>query len=225
MISIPLGMKIRVARQKHGGPITHWFRKSKYSIHPGSIRIWKKKFYWLSSRGVVLEISRRVKRAVFTNEWDLASLEYSQETEGPYCTDLLTLNDIRRLLELERCRGFGNISSSINNELLDIVEQVMRPLALRQTRRPQSDRGKAHRSVSSSSSHHQGTSSYQHDDDDDDDDIETSEPSTLISPYHLILTLLIHSTTKTFSYASPLLSERELSLHDKTNCSTNATNA
>ncbi|GJS80130.1 uncharacterized mitochondrial protein-like protein [Tanacetum coccineum] len=24
----------RVARQKHGGPITHWFRKSKYSIHP-----------------------------------------------------------------------------------------------------------------------------------------------------------------------------------------------
>ncbi|GJR22595.1 hypothetical protein Tco_0971122 [Tanacetum coccineum] len=120
---------------------------------------------------------------------------------------------------------FGNISSSINNELLDIVEQVMRPLALRQTRRPQSDRGKAHRSVSSSSSHHQGTSSYQHDDDDDDDDIETSEPSTLISPYHLILTLLIHSTTKTFSYASPLLSERELSLHDKTNCSTNATNA
>ncbi|GJR50729.1 zf-CCHC domain-containing protein [Tanacetum coccineum] len=34
-------------------------------------------------------------QAVFTNEWDLASLEYSQETEGPYCIDLPTSNDIR----------------------------------------------------------------------------------------------------------------------------------
>ncbi|GJX71858.1 hypothetical protein Tco_0309029 [Tanacetum coccineum] len=36
------------------------------------------------------------------NEWDLASLKYSQETEGPYSTDLPTPDDIRRLLELER---------------------------------------------------------------------------------------------------------------------------
>ncbi|GJZ36530.1 hypothetical protein Tco_0582721, partial [Tanacetum coccineum] len=41
-------------------------------------------------------------QAVFTNEWDLASLEYSQETKGQYCTDLPTLDDIRRLLKLER---------------------------------------------------------------------------------------------------------------------------
>ncbi|GJV38145.1 hypothetical protein Tco_1410622 [Tanacetum coccineum] len=41
-------------------------------------------------------------QAVLTNEWDLASLEYSREIEGPYCTDLPTLDDIRRLLELER---------------------------------------------------------------------------------------------------------------------------
>ncbi|GKF13686.1 hypothetical protein Tco_0055148, partial [Tanacetum coccineum] len=39
---------------------------------------------------------------VFTNEWDLASLEYSQETEGPYFMDLPTPDDIRRILELER---------------------------------------------------------------------------------------------------------------------------
>ncbi|GJV18670.1 hypothetical protein Tco_1367690 [Tanacetum coccineum] len=38
----------------------------------------------------------------FTNEWDLASLEYSQETEGPYCTELPTPDDTHRLLELER---------------------------------------------------------------------------------------------------------------------------
>nr|GEX94123.1 hypothetical protein [Tanacetum cinerariifolium] len=46
-----------------------------------------------------------------------------------------------------------------------------------QTRRPQSDRDKARRSVSSSSSHHQGTSSHQHDDD-DDDDVKNSRAST-----------------------------------------------
>nr|GEW87130.1 hypothetical protein [Tanacetum cinerariifolium] len=63
----------------------------------------------------------------------------------------------------------------IDNDTYDIVEQVMRPLALRQTRRPRSDRGKACRSLSSSSSHHQGTSSHQHD---DDDDVKTSRAST-----------------------------------------------
>ncbi|GJR50767.1 hypothetical protein Tco_1401288 [Tanacetum coccineum] len=61
--------------------------------------------------------------------------------------------------------------------LCDIVNRVMRPLALKQTRRPRSDRGKARHSVSSSSSHHHGTSSHQHDDD-DDDDVKTSRAST-----------------------------------------------
>nr|GEV57814.1 pentatricopeptide repeat-containing protein [Tanacetum cinerariifolium] len=64
----------------------------------------------------------------------------------------------------------------LNNGFYDIVERVMRPLALKQTRRPRSDRGKAHHSVFSSSSHHQSTSSHQHED--DDDDVETSRAST-----------------------------------------------
>ncbi|GJS64840.1 hypothetical protein Tco_0679404 [Tanacetum coccineum] len=67
----------------------------------------------------------------------------------------------------------------LDNGIYDIVDRVMRPLALKQTRRPRSDRGKARHSVSSSSSHHQGTSSHQHDDDDDDDDdVKTSRAST-----------------------------------------------
>ncbi|GJT43519.1 hypothetical protein Tco_0952234 [Tanacetum coccineum] len=175
-------------------------------------------------------------QAIFTNEWDLASLEYSQETEGPYCTDLPTPDDIRRLLELERVAIDRTIKIQIvalnpnqiltkelspdmkqweeliqenviecaratptanlpyvlfltrlyqyvmetyhhlDNGTYDIVERVMRPLALRQTRRPRSDRGKARRSVSSSSSHYQGTSSHQHDD--DYNDVETSRAST-----------------------------------------------
>ncbi|GKC69762.1 hypothetical protein Tco_1115645, partial [Tanacetum coccineum] len=80
---------------------------------------------------------------------------------------------------LNRSRRGINIMETyphLDNDTYDIVEKVMRPLALRQTRRPRSDRGKARRSVSSSSSHHQGTSSHQHDD--DDDDIKTSRAST-----------------------------------------------
>ncbi|GJR76984.1 hypothetical protein Tco_0089349 [Tanacetum coccineum] len=182
-------------------------------------------------------------QAVFTNKWNLGSLEYSQEIEGPYSTDLPTPDDIRRLLELEcvmeelirenvfrlgghrdhlpaclahmlycvvaeeqynlayffvkriECaranptanlpygmfltrlyRHIMEVYPHLDNGIYDIVDRVMRPLALKQTRRPRSDRGKARHSVSSSSSHHHGTSSHQHDD--DDDDVETSRAST-----------------------------------------------
>ncbi|GKC93984.1 hypothetical protein Tco_1159426 [Tanacetum coccineum] len=63
----------------------------------------------------------------------------------------------------------------LDNGTYDIFDRVMRPLALRQTRRPRSDRGKARRFISSLSFHHQGTSSHQHDD--DDDDVKTSRAS------------------------------------------------
>ncbi|GJX48109.1 hypothetical protein Tco_0273299 [Tanacetum coccineum] len=195
----------------------------------------------LAQFGQILKIPYN-GQAIFTNKWDLASLEYSQEAEGPYCTDLPTPDDIRQLLELERvveelirenvlglgghqdrlldCLAhmlycvvateqynlayffvkriecakatptanlpygmffthlYGYIMETyphLNNGTYDIVERVMRPLALRQTRRPRSDHGKAHCSLSSSSSHHQGTSSHQHD---DDGDVETSQAST-----------------------------------------------
>ncbi|GKF37299.1 hypothetical protein Tco_0114057, partial [Tanacetum coccineum] len=80
---------------------------------------------------------------------------------------LPTPDDIRRLLELERVM----VDRTIKSQTVT--------LALKQTRRPQSDHGKARHSVSSSSSHHHGTSSHQHDDDDDDDDdVKTSRAST-----------------------------------------------
>ncbi|GJZ80300.1 hypothetical protein Tco_0645294 [Tanacetum coccineum] len=47
----------------------------------------------------------------------------------------------------------------LDNGIYDVVERVMRPLALRQTRRPRSDRGKARHSVSSTSAHHNRGSS------------------------------------------------------------------
>ncbi|GJS73275.1 integrase, catalytic region, zinc finger, CCHC-type containing protein [Tanacetum coccineum] len=148
----------------------------------------------LAQFGQILKIPYN-GQAIFTKEWDLASLEYSQETEGPYCTDIPTPDDIRRLLELERVmvdptptanlpygmfltclyRHVMETYPHLDNGIYDIVERVMRPLALKQTRRPRSDRGKPRHSISSPSSHHQGTSSHQHG---DDDDVETSRAST-----------------------------------------------
>ncbi|GKC14330.1 hypothetical protein Tco_1011112 [Tanacetum coccineum] len=56
---------------------------------------------------------------------------------------------------------------------------VMHPLALKQTRKPRSDRvmPKARHSVSSSSAHHYGSSSHHGDDDEDDDASRASTPS------------------------------------------------
>ncbi|GKA91385.1 hypothetical protein Tco_0813255 [Tanacetum coccineum] len=222
----------------------------------------------LAQFGQILKIPHN-GQAIFTNEWDLASLEYSQETEGPYYTELPTPDDIRRLLELERVvvdqNAFGlgghrdrlpnslahmlycvvteeqyNLAyffvkriqcardtlttnllydmfltrlyrhvmetyPHIDNGIYNIVERVMRPLALKQTRRPRplalkqtqrplSDRGKARHSVSSSSSH----SSRRIINIDDDVMSETSRAcNTSVYLLPPILTLLIHSTIKT----------------------------
>ncbi|GKB55940.1 hypothetical protein Tco_0912126 [Tanacetum coccineum] len=54
----------------------------------------------------------------------------------------------------------------------------MRPLALRETRRPRSDSGKTRHSVSSTSAHHnRGSSFHQGDDDEDDGASRASTPS------------------------------------------------
>ncbi|GKA86806.1 hypothetical protein Tco_0808517, partial [Tanacetum coccineum] len=60
----------------------------------------------------------------------------------------------------------------------------MRPLALKQTRKPHSDRGKARHSVSSTSAHHNyGYSSHQGDDDEDDgaSRASTASPTTYLN--------------------------------------------
>nr|GEX74235.1 hypothetical protein [Tanacetum cinerariifolium] len=104
----------------------------------------------------------------------------------------------------------------LDNGKYDVVERVMRPLALRQTRRPQSDYGKARHSISSTSAHHNcGSSSHQGDDDEDDGACRASTPSPTT-----ILTRLIHLTTKT-TKCPPLLNKpMKLSLHNKPPCLT-----
>ncbi|GJZ14116.1 hypothetical protein Tco_0549346 [Tanacetum coccineum] len=41
-------------------------------------------------------------QAVFTNEWDLGALAYSQDTEGPYHTDLPTPEEIHQFFQFQR---------------------------------------------------------------------------------------------------------------------------
>ncbi|GJR42796.1 hypothetical protein Tco_1310899 [Tanacetum coccineum] len=50
-------------------------------------------------------------KAVFTNEWDLSSLAFFQEIEGPYHTDLPTPDEIRQFLQLERIESNCTIKS------------------------------------------------------------------------------------------------------------------
>ncbi|GJY58923.1 hypothetical protein Tco_0458815, partial [Tanacetum coccineum] len=65
-----------------------------------------------------------------------------------------------------------------DNGIYNAVDRVMRPLALKQTRKPQSDHGKACHSISSTSAHHNcGSSSHQGDHDEDDGASRASTPS------------------------------------------------
>ncbi|GKG27466.1 hypothetical protein Tco_0403169, partial [Tanacetum coccineum] len=84
------------------------------------------------------------------------------------------------------------------------VDRVMRPLALKQTRKPRSDRGKARHSISSTSAHHnQGSSSRQGDNDEDDG---ASSAST-ISPSAPNAPSKIPSTKDTFSSSIDYISK------------------
>nr|GEY94097.1 hypothetical protein [Tanacetum cinerariifolium] len=66
----------------------------------------------------------------------------------------------------------------LDNSIYDVVKRVMCPIALRQARRPRSDRGKARHSVSSTFTHHnRGSSSHQEDDKEDDGFSRASTPS------------------------------------------------
>ncbi|GJR54239.1 hypothetical protein Tco_1404760 [Tanacetum coccineum] len=72
-----------------------------YTVHAVNLALRVAK----SPKPVLLSHESRFNCLASTMEYPAAnpaSLEYSQETEGPYCTELPTPDDIRRLLELER---------------------------------------------------------------------------------------------------------------------------
>ncbi|GJQ93821.1 queuine tRNA-ribosyltransferase catalytic subunit 1-like protein [Tanacetum coccineum] len=66
----------------------------------------------------------------------------------------------------------------LDNGIYNAIDRIMRPLTLKQTRKPRSDRGKARHSVSLTFAHHNhGSSSRQGDNDEDDGSSRASTPS------------------------------------------------
>nr|GEX10851.1 pentatricopeptide repeat-containing protein [Tanacetum cinerariifolium] len=79
----------------------------------------------------------------------------------------------------------------LDNGIYNVIDRVMRPLALKQTRKSRSDRGKARHSVSSTSAHHnRGSLSRQRDDDEDDGASRdsTTSPTTYLNLPNLSIT-------------------------------------
>ncbi|GJV49074.1 ribosomal protein L7Ae/L30e/S12e/Gadd45 [Tanacetum coccineum] len=253
-------------------------------------------------------------QAVFTNEWDLGALAYSQETEGPYHTDLPTPEEIHQFLQFERVDSNRTIKNKnvilspnqvltkelrrdlkrwneliyenvfglgghqdhlpaclahilycilaeqqynlayffvkriesaratpkahlpygmfltclfrhvmehyphLDNGIYNVFDHVMRPLALKQTRRPQSDRGKARHFVSSNFAHHnRGSSSCQEDDDEDDGASRASTPSPTTYLHSLEpLNYQRYKIPSPFEQSDDLLFERQTELLNQT---------
>ncbi|GJY53971.1 hypothetical protein Tco_0445635 [Tanacetum coccineum] len=229
-------------------------------------------------------------QCVFINEWDLSSLAFFQEPEGPYYTNLPTPEEIHQFLQFERVEsnctikrknvilspnqvltketrqdlkrreelihenvfGLGGhrdhlsaylahmlyyilteqqynlayffakrienakatpksylpygmflthllkhvveIYPHLDNGIYNFVDRVMRPLALKQTRKPRCDRGmpKARHSISSSYSHHFGSLSHHENDGEDEgtSHASTSSPTSFLNS----LSPLTHQT-------------------------------
>ncbi|GJT21957.1 zf-CCHC domain-containing protein [Tanacetum coccineum] len=148
----------------------------------------------LAQFGQILKIPYN-GQAVFTNEWDLGSLEYSQETEGPYSTDLSNLDfvdssDWNQWEELIRENVFGlgghrdHLPACLAHMLYCVVIEEQYNLAYFFVKRIECARanptanlpnGTLFRLILISTF---GTLSHQHEDDDDDDVYETSRAST-----------------------------------------------
>ncbi|GJW93870.1 hypothetical protein Tco_0173542 [Tanacetum coccineum] len=141
----------------------------------------------LAQFGQILKIPYN-GQVVFTNEWDLSFLEYFQETEGPYHTDLPTPDEIHQFLRFEHVDSNRTIKNkfvtltpnqvltkelsnniiwptSSSNEL-KVLRPLQNPIFLM-----------ARHFVSSLSTHHFGSLSHQEDDDNDDGTSRASTPS------------------------------------------------
>ncbi|GJZ04705.1 hypothetical protein Tco_0537980 [Tanacetum coccineum] len=86
--------------------------------------------------------------------------------------------DMKRWEELIRKNVF-RLGGHRDHLLASLAHMVMRPLALKQTQKPQRDRRKpkARHFVSSSSGHHLGSSSHHEEDDEDEGTSRASTPS------------------------------------------------
>ncbi|GJU37042.1 hypothetical protein Tco_1185396 [Tanacetum coccineum] len=112
-------------------------------------------------------------------------------------------------------RHVMEIYPHLDNDIYNVVDRVMRLLALKQTQKPRSDRGmqKARHSISSSSAHHFGSSSHHENNGEDEGTSCASTP--LPTSFLNSLSLLTHQTYNiptSSQQSDDLLFERQTSL-------------
>ncbi|GJZ23148.1 hypothetical protein Tco_0560607 [Tanacetum coccineum] len=106
----------------------------------------------------------------------------------------------------------------LDNDIYNVVDHVMHLLALRQTRRPQTDSGKARHSVSLTSAHHNLRSSSRQEDDDEDDGASrasTPSPTTYLNSLKP-LDYQPYNIPTSFEQDDDLLFERQTDLLNQT---------
>nr|GEV25617.1 UBN2 domain-containing protein [Tanacetum cinerariifolium] len=138
------------------------------------------------NRSLALKAKRKssdVDSSTPDRSWSDSDVDEEENTKDKKCLMAKASNEV-----LSETEFFSDDQSSLDEKELDsdkhalsnrcVVDRVMRPLALKQTRKPRSDHRKARHSVSSTSSHHNcESSSRQGDDDKDDGASRASTPS------------------------------------------------
>ncbi|GJY37205.1 hypothetical protein Tco_0422583 [Tanacetum coccineum] len=122
---------------------------------------------------------------VFTDRWSHDELAYGVLSEGPFQTNLPSLDDINSYIQEDQEGQVTHIRHmekiELSNESYVLYDRVMNPLGAQQERKTRKDFGtrRGRHSTSSSSAFGQPSSShFNNDDDDDGNDKGTSRAST-----------------------------------------------
>ncbi|GJX22829.1 hypothetical protein Tco_0227274 [Tanacetum coccineum] len=149
--------------------------------------------YYLEEFAQILDIPYE-GACVFTDRWRLDELAYGIPSNGPYQTNLPSMEDIISSIRINqdanpeafrrnylvKCLLSGGENPELENESYVLYDCFMTPLAAQLERKPRRDRGmrRGRHSTSSSSAFDQPSSSHLNDDDDDGNDKGTSRAST-----------------------------------------------
>ncbi|GJU56556.1 zf-CCHC domain-containing protein [Tanacetum coccineum] len=162
------------------------------------------------------KLSRNYNQRAFVGKtWSDSDEDKEEKTKEENCLMAKASNEV-----LSETEFFSDELSSLDEKDLDseynrLCKVVMRPLALKHTQKPRSDRGmpKARHSVSSSSAHHFGSSSHYESDEEDEGTSQARTPSP--TTYLNSLQPLTHQTyniSTSSQQTDDLLFERQTTL-------------
>ncbi|GJS00689.1 zf-CCHC domain-containing protein [Tanacetum coccineum] len=162
------------------------------------------------------------QRAFIRGAWSDSDEEKEEKTKGENClmakasNECLLTKEVKLFLQVIKVSTpWAKHYPHLDNSIYNVVDRVMRPLALKQNQKPQSDHGmpKARHSVSSSFAHHFGSSSHYESDEEDDGTSQARTPSP--TTYLNSLQPLTHQTYNiptSSQQSGDLLFERQTTL-------------